>query len=83
MITRLEKPLRREVLIGKRIMKRILRENGLSIVWLGLFLVTFLIGQTVTGCLEYNSEQREHGRPELTCTQYVTTPHFVEATMEN
>ena len=64
-------------------MKRILRENGLSIVWLGLFFVTFLIGQTVTGCLEYNSEQREHGRPELTCTQYVTTPHFVEATMEN
>ena len=26
---------------------------------------------------------REHGRPEVTLTEYLTTPHFVEATMEN
>ena len=64
-------------------MKRILRENGLSIVWLGLFFLTFIVGQVVTGRLEYNSEQREHGQPEVGFTEYLTTPHFIEATMEN
>ena len=64
-------------------MKRVLRENGLSIVWLGLFFLTFIVGQVVTGRLEYNSEQREHGQPEVGFTEYLTTPHFIEATMEN
>jgi len=60
-----------------------LRNNGLSIVWLGLFFVCFIAGQTLFGRLEYNEDQREHGRPEVTFAQYLTTPHFVEATMEN
>jgi hypothetical protein len=64
-------------------MKRFLRDNGLSIVWLGLFFVTFFAGQTVFGHLEYNSNQREHGRPEVSYSEYLTTAHFVEATMEN
>ncbi|HEX8247580.1 MAG TPA: DUF6766 family protein [Pyrinomonadaceae bacterium] len=64
-------------------MKRILRENGLSIVWLGLFFVTFIAGQTVSGYLHYNEEQREHRQPEVSYVEYLTTPHFVEATMEN
>ena len=64
-------------------MKRIFRENGLSIVWLGLFFLAFMIGQVVTGRLEYNSEQREHGEPEVGYVEYLKTPHFVEATMEN
>jgi hypothetical protein len=59
------------------------RENGLSIVWLGMFFASFLIGQTVFGQLEYNEDQREHGRPEVELVEYLTTPHFVEATMEN
>ena len=64
-------------------MKRILRENGLSIVWLGLFFLTLIFGQSVSGYLHYNNEQREHRQPEVTYTEYLTTPHFVEATMEN
>ena len=42
-----------------------------------------MIGQVVTGCLEYNNEQREHGEPQVGYVEYLTTPHFVEATMEN
>ncbi|HEX9960140.1 MAG TPA: DUF6766 family protein, partial [Pyrinomonadaceae bacterium] len=64
-------------------MKRILRENGLSIVWLGLFFVTFIGGQTASGYLQYNEEQRDHRQPEVSYVGYLTTPHFVEATMEN
>jgi hypothetical protein len=64
-------------------MRRFLRENGLSIVWLGLFFVTLIFGQSAVGHREYNSDQREHGRPEVTYVEYVTSAHFVEATMEN
>ena len=64
-------------------MRRLLRENGLSIVWLGLFFLSFIFGQTVAGYLHYNEEQREHRQPEISYTEYLTTPHFVEATMEN
>jgi hypothetical protein len=64
-------------------MKRIFRENGLSIVWLGLFFITFIVGQSVAGFLEYNNEQREHREPEVSYTEYLTSPHFVEATREN
>jgi succinate dehydrogenase hydrophobic anchor subunit len=64
-------------------MRRLLRENGLSIVWLGLFFFTLVLGQTLTGHREYNSDQKEHGRPEATYVEYLGTGHFVEATMEN
>jgi hypothetical protein len=64
-------------------MRRLLRENGLSIVWLGLFFVTLVFGQTLTGHREYNSDQKEHGRPEVAYVEYLGTGHFVEATMEN
>jgi TM2 domain-containing membrane protein YozV len=64
-------------------MKRILRENGLSFVWLGLFFFTFIIGQSVSGYRIYNNDQREHQQPQISYAEYLTTPHFVEATMEN
>lgn len=64
-------------------MKRIFRENGLSIAWLGLFFVSFILGQSITGYLQYNSDQRDHRQPEVAYTEYLTTPHFLEATMEN
>jgi hypothetical protein len=63
-------------------MKRIFRENGLSIVWLGLFLVS-IVGQTIAGHLEYNQDQREHGGAEVSYLEYISTAHSVEATMEN
>ncbi|HEX2961751.1 MAG TPA: DUF6766 family protein [Ignavibacteriales bacterium] len=64
-------------------MKRLFRENGLSIVWLGLFFIAFIFGQTISGYKEYNSDQREHGEEEVTYVEYLGTPHFFEATMEN
>ena len=63
-------------------MGRFLRDNGLSITMLALFALT-LAGQALTGHREYNSDQNEHGRPEVTLGEYLTTGHFVEATFEN
>lgn len=63
-------------------MRRILRENGLSIVLFGLFFLT-LVGQSITGLKEYNDDQQEHGQPQIGYTAYLATGHFVEATFEN
>ena len=59
-----------------------IRENGLSIVLVGLFLVS-AVGQSATGYLTYNAEQREHAEAEVTFTGYLTTAHFWEALSEN
>jgi hypothetical protein len=64
-------------------MRRLLRENGLSIVWLGLFFVTLVFGQSLVGLREYNNDQKEHGQPQIAYAEYMVSPHFVEATMEN
>jgi hypothetical protein len=63
-------------------MRKILRENGLSIV-LFLLLVLFLAGQAVSGMFTYNEEQQQHGQPTVDFIGYLATPHFLEATMEN
>jgi hypothetical protein len=63
-------------------MKRLLRENGLSIVWFGLFLLSF-VSLTLSGHLEYKQEQREHGQQTVGYLEYLRTPHLGEATMEN
>jgi hypothetical protein len=62
--------------------RRVFRENGLSIVLIALFLL-FWAGQSVVGHREYNDEQREHGQPEAAYTAYLGTSHFWEATTEN
>jgi hypothetical protein len=64
-------------------MRRLLRENGLSIVWVGLFFVTLIFGQSVVGHREHNNDQKEHGRAEVGYVEYLGSAHFVEATMEN
>ncbi|MDQ2674032.1 MAG: hypothetical protein M3Y40_05200 [Chloroflexota bacterium] len=63
-------------------MGRVLRENGLSITILALFLI-FLAGQSVAGMLEYNQDQLEHGEAAVAYLQYLATPHFMEAVAEN
>lgn len=63
-------------------MRRRIRENGLSIVLVTLFLV-FWAGQSVVGHREHNAEQREHGEPQLAYTAYLRSAHFWEATGEN
>jgi len=62
--------------------RTILRDNGLSLVLFGLFLL-FLGGQSVAGMLEYNQEAQEHGRATLSYLTYLTTGHFAEAVFEN
>ncbi len=64
-------------------MRRLLRENGLSIVWFGMFFVTLVFGQSAVGQREYNNDQREHGQAEVSFVEYLGSAHFVEATMEN
>lgn len=62
--------------------RRIFFENGLSIVMMTCFFI-FLIGQSVSGHLQYNEEQQEHGEAEVNYIEYLGSPHFLEATMEN
>ena len=64
-------------------MRRVLRENGLSLVLFFLFFFSFIFGQSAAGHREYNAEQREHGQPAVAYFEYLTTSHFLEATMEN
>ena len=62
-------------------MRQLFRNNGLSLVLLGLFLL-FFFGQVYCGWLEYIDEQVEHGESEVTLSEYLTTGDFVEATAE-
>ena len=50
---------------------------------LGMFFVAFLFGQTYSGWIEENEDRRQHGRPPHTLSEYLTSAHFAEATMEN
>jgi hypothetical protein len=63
-------------------MRRVLRENGLSIVLLSLFLL-FWVGQSAAGHREYNSDQQEHNQPQVGYLSYLASAHFWEATAEN
>ena len=58
------------------------KNNGLSIVLFTLFL-SCLAGQSVSGWKEYNDEQKEHGQPEASWSEYVRTPDFGESVFEN
>jgi hypothetical protein len=64
------------------LVRRILRDNGLTIVLLGIFLAT-LAGQSVTGHLEDNDNRQEHGLQTTGYVEYLGSHHFLEATMEN
>ena len=63
-------------------MRRILRENGLSLV-LGTMFLLFWFGQSLVGHAEYNAEQESHGEAGLAYGAYLTSPHFWEASTEN
>ena len=63
-------------------MKKFLRNNSLSIVFLILFIIT-LIGQAITGFKEHNSETVEEGGQPIEFSQYLTSGHFLQATFEN
>lgn len=58
------------------------KNNGLSIVFFALFLVA-IVGQTVTGLKQHNSEMEEKGGREVSLREYLTTGHFIQSTFEN
>jgi hypothetical protein len=58
------------------------RENGLGIVTLVVFLVIWF-GQSVTGHHVFNDDQREHHEHTVSYGDYLRTAHFGEATFEN
>ena len=63
-------------------MRCTLFENSLSLFFLVTFLGT-LGGQSLAGQLAYNEEQREHGGSTVSWWEYVTSPDFGQAVMEN
>jgi len=63
-------------------MKRILRNNGLSIVVFGLFLIFFL-GESIAGHRAHNEDREQHNRPSVGYGTYVTSGAFLESTAEN
>lgn len=63
-------------------MRRVLRDNGLSLVLTALFALS-LIGQIATGHRFHNREQQEHGQAQIGLRSYLASPVFLEATMEN
>ena len=50
-------------------MKRFWRNNGLSIVMLGMFFVAFMFGQTYSGWLEESEDRALHGKPPQSLSQ--------------
>jgi hypothetical protein len=63
-------------------MRRLLRDNGLSITMFGLFFV-LLVMQSLTGWRTANQDNQEHRQPTESYANYLTSDHFLEATAEN
>jgi hypothetical protein len=62
--------------------RRFLKENSLSIVFLILFLAA-LTGQAIAGHQDFNNEQVSHGDPRISLARYVVSSSFAVSVMEN
>lgn len=63
-------------------MKNYLRNNGLCICFLALFIAA-LIGQIVFGFEEHNKELIEEGSTAINLSAYLMSGHFIQSTFEN
>jgi hypothetical protein len=63
-------------------MKKILKDNSLSIVFFILFLLS-LFGQVIMGLQEHNDEIKELGGATVSISEYLTSGHFFQSTFEN
>ena len=61
---------------------RRLRNNGLSLFFLTIFLLA-LVGQAIAGHADYNNDQIAHGGETLSFWRYVVSSSFGQAVMEN
>ena len=59
-----------------------LYKNGLSIVFISLFLIT-LVAQALTGWKQHNQELMELKQDQLAFSVYLQSGHFISATFEN
>lgn len=64
------------------VMKTLLKNNGLSIAFTLLFLLS-LVGHSITGYKEYNADREEDGAPPVEFPQYLHSGHFLQSTFEN
>jgi hypothetical protein len=63
-------------------MRRFLRENSLSLVMFGAF-VLILCGQIVVGLRVSNDDRMAHGQAAQALAEYLGSGHFIEAVFEN
>ena len=63
-------------------MRAFLRHNGLSLVFLGLF-VAAVVFQAIAGHADFNEDQDRHGDPHITLGRYLVSSEFATALMEN
>ena len=63
-------------------MKRVLRENGLTLAFSTLLLAA-LVGQALTGQASYNESATDAGLPLLSLAEYVTSSQFTVDVAEN
>lgn len=61
---------------------RIIKDNALTLVMLGLFAI-FWIGQSIAGWHAENEERQQHGEATVEFGAYLKSGHFWEATAEN
>jgi hypothetical protein len=63
-------------------MRRWLRDNSLSLVFLVLF-VAALVGQSIAGQRAFNEQQLQHGGEGISYPRYLVSSHFGSAVLEN
>jgi hypothetical protein len=63
-------------------MRRFIRDNGLSLFFLVLFLVAVGL-QAVAGHADFNEDQDRHGDPRISLARYVVSSEFGTAVLEN
>lgn len=63
-------------------MKNFLRNNGLSIIFLLLFIAAWA-AQAVTGFANHNDDKKQDGQLPITFSDYLQSGHFIQATFEN
>jgi hypothetical protein len=63
-------------------MRTFVKHNGLSIAFLGLFVLA-LVFQAIAGHADFNEDQIRHGDAELSLGRYIVSSEFATAVLEN
>lgn len=63
-------------------MRRLLRDNGLSLV-IGAVFLLLMMGQALVGLKQYNEERSQWHEAPVGLAAYLGSGHFLEATAEN